>query len=72
VQDWKQKMKRKKQPCPRCNSARLSKRLSGENYCERCGQRWTKDGIIIQSFDKRKISDKSRVPKEEQLPLITG
>lgn len=65
-------MKKKNTVCPRCGSIRLNKRLSGENYCERCGQRWTKDGIIIQSFDKRKISDKSRIPEQEQLPLITG
>lgn len=39
--------------CPRCKSERLGWRLSGDRYCIRCGQRWTREGEEIPSTDRR-------------------
>ena len=58
--------------CPRCKSSRIHHRLSGERYCLRCGQRWSREGIIIPSFDKRNLNEKDIPPDKEQLPLLAG
>jgi len=40
--------------CPRCRSKRrLRSRLDGGRVCRRCGQRITREGELVPSFDRR-------------------
>lgn len=59
----------KKNKCPRCKSSRLAQRLNGEIYCERCGQRWAKHGLLIPSFDRRNLTQDEEFPEDKQLTI---
>lgn len=51
----------KKYKCIRCKSTKIERRLSGDTFCKKCGQRFKINGELIPSSDRRKFKNNKEI-----------